>query len=342
MLKALNYLVYLLFRGFVLLGNVLPMRPTFAVSAWLATIAYYLLGSRRKTALRNLEMAFGDKLTARERDRLARQAMVNLVYSAVEFLFMWRIAENWQEHFIFEGDEVIEQNIINKRPFFVFGGHLGGWMMLAMVGERWKKFNVRGGCVMRPQRNPYIDAYIRGLAKRYGDSSFIGTRGTGKVIEKMIMDGGLVGFYMDQESKRKQGILVDFFGMPAYSHVVPGYLAWKHRIPMYPFWIVRTKPGYFHVIYREPIKMDYTGDKEKDIREVTQRIVKEVEDTIRQHPEQWLWFHNRWKRTLGEDQPKKSRKKKIESGDYLTSAQLLKMMDQEIGEKKDENTAGTA
>ena len=88
--------------------------------------------------------------------------------------------------------------------------------------------------------------------------------------------------------------------------------------------------------------MEYTGDKEKDIREVTRRIVKEVENTIRQYPEQWLWFHNRWKRTLGEDKPKKSRKARIDSGQYLTSAQLLKQMDEEIGEKKDDTGAGTA
>jgi len=343
--KILNYTVYLVVRGLHLAGKILPMRPTFA-AAWLfANIAYYALPGLRKVALKNLEIAFGKEKSLQERKRISRLAMVNLVYSVTEFVFFDRIAKNWQKYFTFEGDDMIEAHIINKKPFFVFGGHLGGWMMIGMVAERWQKFGVKAAVVIRPQRNPYIDKYIRDIAKRF-NATAIGTKGTGKVIEKMIMDGGLVGFYMDQESRHKQGIKVDLFGMPAFSHVVPGYLAWKHRIPMFPFWMPRTKPGYFRVIYKPSIKFDYTGDKERDIQEVTQRVVKEVEDTIREYPEQWLWFHNRWKRTLGEDEfeknKKKGRKKLIREGQYLTSSQLLKMMDEEIGEKKDDRSAGTA
>jgi len=346
MYKLLNYSVYLVFRLFMALGMVLPMGPTFAFLRVMAHAAWHFLGPLRKLALRNLEIAFGKEKSPAERKRIAREALVNLFYSAGEFLFMSRLAKNWKEHFTFEGDDVIEDNIIHKRPFFCFGGHLGGWTNLMMMTERFKRHSIRGAAVMRPQRNPYIDRYLRELPLKYKNGSmFISPRGTGKVIEKFIMEGGVVGFYMDQESRRKQGIQVDFFGLPAYSHVVPGYLAWKHRLPMYPSWFIRKKPGHNHLVFRKPLEFVYTGDKEADIREVTQRIVKECEDTIRQYPEQWLWFHNRWKRTLGEDQPKKDRKKKIKSGQYLTSSQLLKMMDEEIGgsalsspqgEKKDE------
>ena len=41
--------------------------------------------------------------------------------------------------------------------------------------------------------------------------------------------------------------------------------------------------------------MTRTGSKEDDIRENTQRFTKVVEDFVREHPDQWLWIHKRWK-----------------------------------------------
>jgi len=336
-IKALNYLEYLFARGFFALGKILPMEPTFRFYRGVGIIAYYLFRGRRKIAMRNLEIAFGREKSLEERKRICKMAFINASYAVGEFMFFDRICTNWRKHFTFEGDEMIDECIRKKQGFFVFGGHLGGWMMIAMVPQR---FGVQGGVVIRPQRNPYIDRFLRNLVAKY-NGIMINTRGTGKLIEKMILDGKLVGFYMDQESRRKQGIQVDFFGLPAWSHVVPGYLAWKHRIPMFPFWIIRKKPGYFHAIFRNPIEFTYSGDKEKDVREVTQRIVKEVECAIREYPEQWFWVHNRWRRTLGEvKKEKKWRRKLIEKGEYITSAQVLKLMDEEIGERKDERKTG--
>jgi len=338
MLKALNYIVYLIFRAVWIWGKILPMKPVFALARLLGNLGYYLLPGRRKIALRNLEIAFGKDKTEAERRRICRSSFISLCYSGAEFFFIERITRNWEKHFTFQGDRMIDDCIRSHQAFFVFGGHLGGWMMISMVPRR---FGVSGGVVIRPQRNPYIDRFLRQLVAKY-QGLMINTRGTGKQIEKMIMQGNLIGFYMDQQSRRKQGIPVDFFGIPAYSHIVPGYLAWKHRIPMFPFWMPRTRPGQFTTIFRKPVEFVYSGDQEKDIQEVTRRIVKEIENTIREYPEQWLWAHNRWSRTLGgEKVSKKRRKKQIAEGVYLTSKEILKQMDQEMSEDKDEGKTGS-
>jgi KDO2-lipid IV(A) lauroyltransferase len=38
-----------------------------------------------------------------------------------------------------------------------------------------------------------------------------------------------------------------------------------------------------------------TGDYERDLLENTKRFNKVVEDVIREYPDQWFWFHQRWK-----------------------------------------------
>jgi KDO2-lipid IV(A) lauroyltransferase len=49
------------------------------------------------------------------------------------------------------------------------------------------------------------------------------------------------------------------------------------------------------------VEMVDTGDRETDILTNTQRCTAVVEDMIRTHPEQWIWFHKRWRtRPLGD------------------------------------------
>lgn len=338
--KIGDYIVYRIFLFFMFLGKVAPMEPFFAAAKPLAKIGLFFIPGYKKIALRNLEIAFGDKLTPADRERICQEALYHLVMSGIEFLFAKRIAVNWQKHFTFEGDEIIDRHVKNKEAHFVFGGHLGGWTMLEMLTRRWQPDGFKGATVMRKYPNPYIDKFLHDLAQSYG-SEFLATSNTGKRLEQLIKQGAMVGFMMDQESRRGQGIQVDFFGLPAFSHVVPAYLAWKHHLPVYPFWYIRERPGHFHVIYRKPIEMSYTGNKEHDIRVITQNMTKELERTISEYPEQWLWFHNRWKRTIGED--KKERKDrgkiKVDKSKYMTSAQLIEQMEKEIGEKKNEGTA---
>jgi KDO2-lipid IV(A) lauroyltransferase len=40
---------------------------------------------------------------------------------------------------------------------------------------------------------------------------------------------------------------------------------------------------------------DLDGASEKNIVELTQRHIKLTEQLIREHPEQWMWMHKRWK-----------------------------------------------
>jgi KDO2-lipid IV(A) lauroyltransferase len=44
-----------------------------------------------------------------------------------------------------------------------------------------------------------------------------------------------------------------------------------------------------------------TGDEEADMITNTQRYTKFIEDRIREHPEQWVWMHQRWKTKPGEE-----------------------------------------
>ena len=44
----------------------------------------------------------------------------------------------------------------------------------------------------------------------------------------------------------------------------------------------------------EEISLIRTENSKQDILENTQLLIHKMEDVIRKHPEQWMWFHDRW------------------------------------------------
>ena len=246
-MKAINYAVYAVIRGVLFFGRWMPMAPTFFFMRLLGGMAYRLAGKRRALMLYNLELALGATTTPEERERIARESMISLFLSAGECLHMDQIYAHWERHFTVEGEENVRPLVEARKGFFGIGAHLGGWMLPGAIYCVFPELPW-GNMVARPLRNPYMQALLEYLAKNF-DGSIITTRGTGQQIVDAVERGELVGFYMDQESRRDQGIFVKFFGRDANSHVVPGYLAWKHQVPFIPVWHVRTGPGKFRIIF---------------------------------------------------------------------------------------------
>jgi len=337
-MKVLNYTVYAIIRVFLFFGRWTPMAPTYFYMRLLGALAYRLAGRRRALMLYNLELALGDRTTVEERERIARESMISLFLSIGELLHMDQFYAHWERHFTVEGEENIRSLVDAKKGFFGIGAHLGGWTLpgaIYCVFPEVPWVNM----VARPLRNPYLQGLLDYLAKNFG-GSIITTRGTGQRIIDAVERGELVGFYMDQESRRGQGVFVKFFGQDACSHVVPGYLAWKHQVPFIPIWHVRTGMGKFRVIFGAPIQYELTDDPDENSRRVTQAIAKALEDLIGEHPEQWLWAHNRWRRRPDGSNLKlfqkkrKDRTRAREKGDYLSSKDLADNTDSTTERRK--------
>ena len=71
---------------------------------------------------------------------------------------------------------------------------------------------------------------------------------------------------------------------------------------VFPVFLVREGESDRHRIEILPeIEMVSTGDRDADIRENTQRCSDAIQAMISRYPEQWIWFHKRWKtRPAGE------------------------------------------
>jgi KDO2-lipid IV(A) lauroyltransferase len=68
-----------------------------------------------------------------------------------------------------------------------------------------------------------------------------------------------------------------------------------------PTYVYLGKDWKQHMHILPEIPMTLSGDEEQDMVANTQVLSDFIEDVIRQHPEQWVWMHERWKTKLGEE-----------------------------------------
>jgi phosphatidylinositol dimannoside acyltransferase len=78
-----------------------------------------------------------------------------------------------------------------------------------------------------------------------------------------------------------------FFGHPASLPVHHIYLAMKASVPVMIVAARTGKDGRYQVTTSEPIEMESTSDRDKDIVRNAERVLKEAEHFILREPEQW-------------------------------------------------------
>ena len=125
-----------------------------------------------------------------------------------------------------------------------------------------------------------------------------------KQILRHLKDGGIVGFVLDQNAIPGDGVFVPFFGRDASTLSSLAVLARRTGIPVIPVHMFRE--GLRHrIVVDPPFNVKTIQDRDEDVLERTRQYAAWTERVIRQHPDQWMWLHNRWKtRPPGEEQTK--------------------------------------
>lgn len=112
---------------------------------------------------------------------------------------------------------------------------------------------------------------------------------------RALQSNSLILLALDQHVSNTY-VTVPFFGRPAQTSTVPALLALRYGIPVIPAYPVRERDGRIVSRALPEVTPDYSGNTEEErVERTTRRYVAVLEDLIRQHPEQWLWMHRRWR-----------------------------------------------
>ena len=251
----------------------------------------YRLGVRRRTVLENLARAFPD-WSAAERRRVARRAYRNVGRTMIECLLTPILARGQIDRLVvgIEGREFLERIGETRKPFIVLTGHIGNWELMgayfARLGYRLKVF-------AKPLHNPRVEAEL--LASRGACGvEVLPTGGGVRPGLRHLRAGGVLVFLADQDA-RKMGIAVPFFGVPASTATGPAVFALLGKVPILPVFALRVGSTRHRFHMFEPIDLKRGEERTAAIERITREHVGALEQFVREHPEQYFWFHRRWK-----------------------------------------------
>jgi KDO2-lipid IV(A) lauroyltransferase len=193
----------------------------------------------------------------------------------------------------FEGFHHLEALRGGKDPALLFSGHIGNWELSYAINQR---AGLRVHPVYRNPNNPYL-RWLFVSRSRGSDFEMIpkGAAGARQTI-KLLGQGETICMFVDQ--KMNDGIAVPFFGRPAMTAPALASLALKYDRPVIPVRIVRVKGAHFCMEVLPPFRFERSGDRNDDVLRGMTRVNQLLESWIREYPEQWLWLHRRWPRSL--------------------------------------------
>ena len=177
------------------------------------------------------------------------------------------------------------------KPTLVFSAHLANWEVPALAPAY---YNVRSNLLYRrPNIGSIADAVVAMRAGCMGNLIPSGLDAPVRLLHALER-GEHVGMLVDQHMVK--GVDVVFFGRWAKANPLIAQLARHSGAAIRGVRVVRQADGNsFWGELTDEIAPARDAEGKVDIQGTMQIITNIVEGWIREHPEQWLWLHRRWR-----------------------------------------------
>jgi Kdo2-lipid IVA lauroyltransferase/acyltransferase len=176
------------------------------------------------------------------------------------------------------------------KPALCFAAHLGNWELPAVAAAA---HGLPSAVVYRMPNNKAVAreiSRIRGLLMGH----LIRTRSHAALEMAAALERGEhLGMLVDQHFSR--GVDVTFFGRRCRANPTIARLARQFDCPVVGVRVIRLPGRRFRIAAEGPFALPRDAAGVVDVKATTQMITDVVERWVREHPDQWLWFHRRWR-----------------------------------------------
>ena len=288
-------------RTLIWLAGRAPLRCNRRIMRVLGRMVYPFLAGERRKVLRTLAQAAAP-FRVTDPNRFAQRVLVNFGKMALDTASALR---RWPEAI----DELVEPESLRDfertiktlhrtsgRILYVTC-HLGNWEIFGGIISRMLPF----AAVAKRIRSPEYQVLVEGMRRRLGFNVFYQDSPLRGML-RFLKDGGTLALLPDQDIRRNAGVFVPFFGRSAYSPLGPAHLAISTQTPVLPIAMPHNGEGYRTIAYK-PIFPPRERSEGNLIR-FTALCQQAIERIVAEYPEQWAWFHPRYRTRPCDVEPK--------------------------------------
>ena len=252
-----------------------------------------LLGVSR-TGLANLRHAYPN-LPEAEHRRILAGCWDNLGRTAAEYANLDRLWDHDPDNpgvgrIEIDGIEEFLRLRDSGRPSIIFTAHLANWELLPIAAAT---HGLSVAALYRPPNNRFVARQI--LEVRASSMGWLIPTGNNAplAMAAVLERGDHLGLLVDQHFTR--GVAVPFFGRPAMTNPALGRLARRFDCPVHGARVIRLPGRRFRVELTPEIPLPRDARGAVDVAGAMAHVTQIVEGWVREHPEQWLWMHRRWR-----------------------------------------------
>ncbi len=248
---------------------------------------------RHRLMLYNLARAFPEK-SEEERIEIAMGSWANMGRLAAEYVFLDRLFDYAPENdrpgrVQVEGVETFLELRENRRPFIVFTAHSGNFELLPVASSA---FGLDVTVLFRPPNNPFVAEKVFKFRQERMGNLVPSHTGSSFALARQLERGGGVGVLVDQ--KFSKGLPTTFFGLEVRTNPLLAKLVRQFNCDVYPARCVRLPDNRYRLEIEPKVEIPRDDKGNVDIKATAQLLNDKVESWVRQYPEQWLWYHDRW------------------------------------------------
>jgi KDO2-lipid IV(A) lauroyltransferase len=271
--------------GFKSLLSILPYSWAVPIGAGVIYGLSFIYPRRFGVAYTNIKTAFPHFTPGRIK-HLVRKSVFNLSLSLMEVLLIDKLnKEKLMSLVTVKGERYVKQE--KGRGIIFLTAHYDNWELIALFGAL---YGYPSYVIARQQKYPRLNSLLNRHRKKFGNIVVEKGFSIKKAIQA-LKRGERIGILADQNAG-KNGLQIKLFGKAASTN--PGFihLARRASAVVLPIFIRRISLLRHELVIHPPL------DISRPEKEVLTDYHQILESYINRNPEQWLWFHKRWKHSI--------------------------------------------
>ena len=191
-----------------------------------------------------------------------------------------------------DGLEYLEEAYAKGKGALMCTGHFGNWELL---GADVALHGYPMLSIARKQNNSAMDRFIneyreiveQKVAYNHGKEGVL-------AMGRYLKEKHLLGILFDQDTS-DTGVKTTLFGKEVMTPAGPAVFSRTFGCPILPIFMHYDADGSCRAKIYPPLYAEKTKNKDRDICQVTEKLMAILEQEIRSNPPMWFWVHDRWK-----------------------------------------------
>ena len=271
----------------------LPLALLFPLGKQLGRLLFRCGGRRRRITETNLGLCFPD-LGPSEVQALAGRVFEAVALGVLELCLVWlNPGRDLRRRVRVEGERLFQDALAQGRGLLLLGGHFAALDICAPALCSLGPVDA----LYRRNRNPVWERLqVRGRRRCF---NAVLERKDVRGALRSLKAGRALWYAPDQDYGPKHSVFAPFFGIDAATIAAPARLAAANHTPVLMLTQHRDYAARTWTMRFAPPPPNFpSGDEREDAAAVNRAI----EAAVREHPEQYLWLHRRFKtRPPGEE-----------------------------------------